>query len=127
MLEYADAKDLKYYIERNSPVKEAKILEIFGQIMLGIQYIHSPSIHILHRDIKADNFAFGLDGRANTLFLIDYGLSKRWADANGQHIPYRQNCPTVGTMRYVSINGHLGLEQSRRDDMESLGYVLIHL
>ena len=52
VLEYADAKDLKHYIERNSPVKEAKILEIFAQIMLGIQYIHSPSIHILHRDIK---------------------------------------------------------------------------
>ena len=101
------------------------VLMLADQMLRRIELLHRSGY--IHRDIKADNFAFGLDGRANTLFLIDYGLSKRWADANGQHIPYRQNCPTVGTMRYVSINGHLGLEQSRRDDMESLGYLFVYL
>lgn len=73
VLEYADAKDLKVYIEKNSPVVEGKILEIFSQIMLGLQYLHSKSVRILHRDLKAANvFLF-----KNDLVKIgDFGISR---------------------------------------------------
>jgi hypothetical protein len=61
------------------------------------------------------------------VYLIDYGLSKRYKDKNsGQHIPYRENKQLVGTVRYASINAHLGIEQSRRDDLEGIGYVLVY-
>ena len=90
-----------------------------------IEYVHNKNF--IHRDIKPDNFLMGIGRHCNKLFLIDYGLAKKFRDnRTRQHIPYREDKNLTGTARYASINAHLGIEQSRRDDMESLGYVLMY-
>ena len=96
------------------------------QMLNRIEYMHKR--HYLHRDIKPENFCIGNEENTNTLYLIDYGLAKRFKDnKTNQHIPYREKRFFVGTPRYASINDHLGLELSRRDDLISIGYNLIYL
>eukprot|EP00923_Selenidium_pygospionis_P005162 GHVN01008656.1.p1 GENE.GHVN01008656.1~~GHVN01008656.1.p1 ORF type:complete len:285 (+),score=-1.31 GHVN01008656.1:165-1019(+) len=81
----------------------------------------------LHRDVKPDNFVLGLPRTrtANRVHVIDFGLAKSYLDPSGAHIPMRVDKRLTGTVRYASVNTHLGLEQSRRDDVESLGFVLV--
>ncbi|VDK62340.1 unnamed protein product [Onchocerca ochengi] len=74
-----------------------------------------------------DNFLMGIGRYCNKLFLIDFGLAKKYRDSRTHvHIPYRKDKNLTGTARYASVNAHLGIEQSRRDDVESLGYVLMY-
>lgn len=82
----------------------------------------------IHRDLKPENFLIGLEKEENLIYIIDFGLSRRYRDIKtGKHIPKKKGRSIVGTVRYVSINTHLGEEQSRRDDMESLGYIIMYL
>lgn len=77
--------------------------------------------------MKPDNFLMGLGKKGNLVYVIDFGLAKKFRDQRThQHIPYREHKNLTGTARYTSINTHLGIEQSRRDDMEALGYILIY-
>lgn len=94
------------------------------QMIQRIEYVHSR--HFLHRDIKPDNFLIGTGKRAHKLYIIDFGLAKRYIQKDGKHIPYKENKNLTGTARYASINTHLGIEQGRRDDLESVGYVMMY-
>merc|ERR1712217_945989 len=79
---------------------------------------------IIHRDIKPENFMFGIQNKIHHLYLIDFGLSKRYFDE--KHVPMRTKLSLTGTARYASINAHKGIEQSRRDDLEAIGHMLIY-
>ena len=100
--------------------------------MLGIQMIDRLDyMHykwVIHRDIKPDNFVLGLNDKKHIVYLIDLGLLKKYYDNRSQrHIKFKENKRLIGTIRYASINSLKGYEQSRRDDLESLGYTLIYL
>mmetsp|Transcript_75846 Transcript_75846/g.226121 ORF Transcript_75846/g.226121 Transcript_75846/m.226121 type:complete len:348 (+) Transcript_75846:63-1106(+) len=92
------------------------------QVLRRIEYLHSKCI--IHRDIKPENFMFGVKEKVHHLYLIDFGLSKPYWD--GKHSNPRTKLNLTGTARYASINAHKGLEQSRRDDMEAIGHMLIY-
>ena len=113
----------EYCGRRFSPKTALMLTE---QMITRIESVHLKNY--IHRDIKPDNFLIGTDNNSNLIYLLDFGLAKKFRDSKThQHIPYKENRNLTGTVRYASINNHLGIEQSRRDDLESLGYTFIYL
>ena len=119
-------KSLEYLFEKKNNKFSLKTVCMLGiQMITRLQYIHNK--HILHRDIKPDNFIMGLDNNSWKVYLIDFGLSKKYRSSKTlKHINFAEHKKLIGTARYASINALAECEQGRRDDMEALGYVLMY-
>ena len=117
-------KSLEYYKEKSEGVSLIKIKDLGIQMVKIINKVHN--LNIIHRDIKPENLMFGINENKELLYLIDFGLSKLYKQKN-RHIKETKNNNIVGTLNYVSINIHKGVNASRRDDLESIIYILIEL
>ncbi|EAR83400.1 casein kinase (macronuclear) [Tetrahymena thermophila SB210] len=116
-------EDLFNYCNRKFSLKT--VLMIADQMIERIEYLHTNNF--IHRDLKPSDFLIGLGKQADIIYLIDYGLAKKFRDARTTlHIPYQSAKSLTGTARFSSINTHLEIEQSRRDDLESIGYCLVY-
>ena len=118
-------KDLESYLNQFKKFS-LKTVCILGKQMLNIlESIHEK--HILHRDIKPENFVMGLNHNSNKVYLIDFGLAKKYRSIKTLiQYPLTMKKKFTGTARYASINALKGYEHSRRDELESLGYIFVY-
>ncbi|ODV61120.1 kinase-like protein, partial [Ascoidea rubescens DSM 1968] len=118
-------EDLFEWCGRKFSVKTT--IQVAKQMISRVQTIHENNL--IYRDIKPDNFlvANPKSKNPNLIYIVDFGMAKYYRDPKSKaHIPYRERKSLSGTARYMSINTHLGREQSRRDDLESLGHVFMY-
>ena len=115
---------LDIFVSNNLNYEFKDICLIAIQIIERIQWVHCSKI--IHRDIKPDNFLIGLND-PHIIYLIDFGLSKKYqSSVTGKHIKYGKVKKFTGTTLFGSANALMCMEQSRRDDLESIGYMLIY-
>ena len=113
------------FVQHHNKFSLKTVLMLVDDMLRCIEFVHKRNL--VHRDIKPDNFMMGSSGTPTQLYIIDFGLSKRYRDPKThQHIKMSESKSLTGTARYASVNAMLGKEQSRRDDLESLGYVWLY-
>lgn len=110
--DYLSMKDGKFSVATTALIAE--------QCLQRCEFLHSKGI--VHRDIKPENFMLGIGKKLHHIYLVDFGLSETYYD--DQHCPMLTDVSLVGNARYSSLNAHAGVQQSRRDDLEALGYML---
>lgn len=101
------------------------VLMLADQIISRVEFMHS--YNYVHRDIKPENFLVGIGKKANVIYMVKFNLAKKYIGRYNQHVPYKEGKNFIGTARYASLNTFVGIEQSRRDDLESIGYMLVYL
>eukprot|EP00347_Sterkiella_histriomuscorum_P023640 403333898 len=132
IMELMDKSLEDLFVQQNRKFTLKTVLMLADQLIDRVQYLHEHNF--IHRDIKPDNFMIGKDpkgsrskDKSRTIFMIDFGLSKRYRDPRTkEHISFRDKKELTGTIRYASLAAVTGSEQSRRDDLESIGYLLIY-
>jgi len=124
ILEYLGYSLSDLFYKNNKSFSLKTVLMVAIQMISRLETVHNYGI--VHRDVKPGNFIMGRGENKNTVYIIDFGLASDYLDENGNHIPNSKNASFRGTHRYASINSHRRREQSRRDDLEALGYVLIY-
>jgi casein kinase 1 len=116
-------EDLFSTCKRSFDLKTCLMIAI--QLVQRIEKVHEE--RIIHRDIKPDNFLIGgTELTKDKVYIIDFGLAKCFRNSEGEHIPYKEGKNLTGTARYASIATHKGVEQSRRDDLETIGHVILY-
>ena len=102
------------------------VCKLSYQMLQILEHIHRKSF--LHRDVKPDNFIMGIGPNSHLLYMIDFGFAKTYRDPTTlAHHPMQKGAGITGTARFASINTLSGYTQSRRDDLESLGYVIVYI
>ena len=118
-------KSLEDLINKYSTFSSKTVAMLGYQMVNILQYIHDR--HIIHRDIKPDNFVMGAKEDNAKLYILDFGLAKKYRSSRTLiQCPYIKKKKLTGTARYASIHALEAYEQSRRDDLESVGYVLMY-
>ena len=109
--------------QKNKYIKDICLFAIQG--LERLKHIHDKNI--IHRDIKTDNFLIGRKD-PDIIYLIDFGFAKKYRSSRtGKHIKFSKTGKLIGSMNYASCNSMKGYEISRRDDLESFGYMLLNL
>ena len=118
-------RDLEHHFKKRKKFSVKTVCMLGFQMINILENIHEK--HILHRDIKPENFVMGLNHNSKIVYLIDFGLAKKYRSMSTLiQYPLTLKKKFTGTARYASINALKGYEHSRRDELESLGYIFIY-